>query len=175
MRNNKKRSLIALLTAVMLLSGTIGLTAAYFSDIDPYIGDAKLTLKGKTIIHENPEEKIKDIQIENVGEVPVFVRVKLFGPADLLKITVDNKTWIKSEEDGYYYYCKILQAKPDEPYITPKGTLVGTVEVTPKQAAELGDSFTVTAVQECSTIIYDDNNVAQPKLGWTLPSGVARQ
>ena len=174
MRNNRKRSLIALLTAVMLLSGTIGLTAAYFSDIDPYIGDAKLTLKGKTIIRENPEEKKKNIQIENVGEVPVFVRVQLFGPADLLTVTVDNKTWIKGD-DGYYYYCRILQAKPDEPYITPKDTLVGTVSVTPKQAAELGDSFTVTAVQECSTIIYDDNNEAQPMLGWTLPDKVARQ
>lgn len=176
MRNNRKRSLIALLTAVLLLSGTIGLTAAYFSDIDPYIGDAKLTLKGKTIIRENPEEKKKDIQIENVGEVPVFVRVKLFGPADLLKITVDTDTW-KKGEDGYYYYYKILQPKPDEPYITPKGKLVGTVEVSPKQAAELGDSFTVTVVQECATIIYDDNNVAQPwpALGWKLPDGVERQ
>ena len=109
-----------------------------------------------------------------VGEVPVFVRVQLFGPADLLTVTVDNKTWIKGD-DGYYYYCRILQAKPDEPYITPKDTLVGTVSVTPKQAAELGDSFTVTAVQECSTIIYDDNNEAQPMLGWTLPDKVARQ
>ena len=173
MRNNRKRSLIALLTAVMLLSGTIGLTAAYFSDVDPYIGEAKLILKGKTEIHEGDKDTEKNIQVENVGEVPVFVRVKLFGP-DLLKITVDTDTWIKGD-DGYYYYCKILQAKPDEPYITPKDTLVGTVEVTPKQAAEMGDSFTVTAVQECSTIIYDDNNVAQPMLGWTLPAGVARQ
>ena len=173
MRNNRKRSLIALLAVVMLLSGTLGLTAAYFSDVDPYIGEAKLILKGKTEIHEGDKDTEKNIQVENVGEVPVFVRVQLFGP-DQLEITVDNKTWIKGD-DGYYYYCRILQAKPDEPYITPKDTLVGTVSVTPKQAAELGDSFTVTAVQECSTIIYDDNNEAQPMLGWTLPDKVARQ
>ena len=173
MRNNRKRSLIALLTAVMLLSGTIGLTAAYFSDVDPYIGEAKLILKGKTEIHEGDKDTEKNIQVENVGEVPVFVRVQLFGP-DQLEITVDNKTWIKGD-DGYYYYCKILQPKPDEPNITPANTLVGKVTLSEKEAAEMGDSFTVTAVQECSTIIYDENNVAQPMLGWTLPNGVARQ
>ena len=173
MRKNKKRSLIALLAVVMLLSGTIGLTAAYFSDVDPYIGEAQLILKGKTEIHEGDKDTEKNIQVENVGEVPVFVRVQLFGP-DQLEITVDNKTWIKGD-DGYYYYCKILQPKPDEPNITPANTLVGKVTLSEKEAAEMGDSFTVTAVQECSTIIYDDNNVAQPKLGWTLPSGVARQ
>lgn len=168
MRNNKKRSLIALLTAVMLLSGTIGLTAAYFSDIDPHIGEAQLILKGKTIIEEGPDDKEKNVQIKNVGEVPVFVRVKLFGPAELLNVAVDTSTWIKSEEDGYYYYHMILQPGQE----TPDDTLVGTVSVTPKQAAELGDSFTVTAVQECSTIIYDDNNKPKPMLGWNLPNGV---
>ena len=172
MRNNRKRSLIALLTAVMLLSGTIGLTAAYFSDIDPHIGEAQLTLKGKTIIEEGPDDREKNVQIKNVGEVPVFVRVKLFGPADLLNVAVDTDTW-KKGDDGYYYYHMILQ--PDQE--TTADTLVGTVSVTPKQEAELGDSFTVTAVQECATIIYDENNVAQPwpPLKWTLPDGVERQ
>ena len=166
MRNNRKRSLIALLTAVMLLSGTIGLTAAYFSDVDPHIGEAQLILKGKTIINEGPVDTEKNVTIKNVGEVPVYVRVQLFGP-DQLDIAVDTSTWIKGD-DGYYYYSKILQPGQE----TPKDKLVGTIELDPKTAAEMGDSFTVTAVQECSTIIYDENNKPQPMLGWKLPDGV---
>lgn len=169
MRNNRKRSLIALLTAVMILTMTAGLTTAYFSDVDPYAGEAQLILKGKTEIHEGDKDTEKNIQIENVGEVPVFVRVRLFGP-DQLEIKLADGTWIAGG-DGYYYYSKILQ--PGE--TTPKDKLIGTVTMSEKEAAELGDSFTVTAVQECSTIIYDDSNVAQPMLGWTLPGGVARQ
>ncbi len=173
MRKNKKRSLIALLIAVMLLSGTVGLTAAYFSAVDPHIGEAQLILKGKTTIEEGPDNTKKNVQIKNVGEVPVYVRVKFFGP-DQLEVTNKADTWIKGD-DGYYYYSKILQPEPGEPNMTPKDTLVGKVEFkNPKEAAEMGDSFTVTVVQECATIIYDDNNKAWPwpALGWTLPEGV---
>lgn len=169
MRNNKKRSLIALLTAVMLLSGTIGLTAAYFSDVDPHIGDAQLILKGKTEIDEGDKDTEKNITIRNVGEVPVYVRVKLFGPDQLKIDPLDESKWFLGD-DGFYYYYKILQPGDE----TPENTLVGTVTLNERQAAEMGDSFTVTAVQECATIIYDDNNKAWPwpPLKWTLPEGV---
>ena len=172
----KRRKLLILGAAalILVLSTGIGTAWAYFSTYSEAEGGYRLHLarQREVEIEEEFSQWTKRISLKNEeGKSPVYVRAKVFAPT-MQSVSYLNESgkWSLGE-DGYYYYNKILQ--PGD--TTPADKLIGTVTMSEKEAAELGGSFTVTAVQECSTIIYDDNNVAQPMLGWTLPGGVARQ
>lgn len=164
MRSLNRKSFLALLAAALLVISTVGAAVAYFSALDKAAGDAKIVLKGKTEIHEGSDSKEKDVTIKNVGETDVVVRVKAFGPAQMV-LTINNQNWVEGE-GGYYYYKGIL--KPEAPgNETAAGTFKAKIDVSEKEKAELGDQFSITVVQECSVVI--DKEAGTNSAGWTLP------
>ena len=170
MKKFNRRSLIALLAIMVLVVSSIGVTVAYFSAETRAQGSAKLSLQGQTTIDEGDKDTEKNVTIQNVGESDVIVRVAFFGPGGLtegLKIAASGD-WVDGG-DGFYYYKQVLKAGEDgNGDKTAANTLVGTVTLSEKEAAEFGTDFTVTVVQECSTIVYE-NGVAKAVAGWKLP------
>ena len=170
MKKFNRKSLIALLAIMVLIVSSIGVTVAYFSAETRAEGEAKLSLRGETVIDEGDDETEKNVTIQNTGETDVIVRVAFFGPSGLekgLEITAGSD-WVKGD-DGFYYYKKILRAAEDgNGDKTTANSLIGKLTLSEKEAAELGENFRVTVVQECSTLKYVDNKPVSAS-GWTLP------
>ena len=167
MKSMNRKSFIALLAAALLLISTVGVAVAYFSALDQAAGDAQLALTGKTEIHEGDSKTEKDVTIRNVGETEVVVRVKAFGPSQMV-LTIDESKWVLGDDD-YYYYKGILKpgenGQPGDE--TAAKTFNAKLVVTDKEKAELGDQFTITVVQECSVVI--DKDAGTNTAGWPLP------
>ena len=124
----KKLSLLVV-TLVLVLSVSVGLTMAYFSDYTPAKGGELLVLGGQTEIEEHVTDNSKDVTIHNTGETTVLIRVGIFGP-DKMDVQYDESAW---EKDGtFYYYKKAL--KPGE----------ATSEQLKALAREYGDKVIIT-------------------------------
>lgn len=170
MKAISKRSFIALLAVMMLIAASVGATAAYFSATDKAEGAAKLNLKGETKIEEG-EEEYKQIVITNTGKADLLVRVKLFGvDDDVMTVTVPSG-WSEIDEEGWYYYKTILPGDQTPQATTGAPITVKLDKLTPKQIAELGESFDVTVVHEATPVVYSGGSLVLPT-GWNLPDGV---
>ena len=175
MKAISKRRFIALLAVMMLIVASIGITTAYFSDTDKAEGAATLNLKGETKIEEGDKD-FKQIVITNTGKADLLVRVKLFGvdkkvdDKKVLNVSVPG-AWANGD-GGWYYFRTILPGDK-----SPQATTGAPIEVklndelTPKEIAELGDSFDVTVVHEATPVVYKEGKLVLPE-DWTLPSGV---
>lgn len=170
MKAISKRRFIALLAVMMLIITSIGVTAAYFSDTDKAEGVAQLNLKGETKIEEGDKD-FKQIVITNTGKADLIVRAKLFGIDDTVMDVTVPSGWAAGD-GGWYYFKTILPGDQN-----PQATTGAPIEVklkeglSPKQIAELGDSFEVTVVHEATPVVYDGGKLVIPD-DWTLPSGV---
>ena len=170
MKANSKKRFIALLAVMMLIITSIGVTAAYFSDIDEAEGVAMLNLKGETKIEEGDKD-FKQIVITNTGKADLLVRAKLFGIDDTVMNVTIPSGWAPGD-DGWYYFKTILPGDKN-----PQATTGDPIEVklkedlTKKQIAELGDSFDVTVVHEATPVVYSGGKLVIPD-DWTLPAGV---
>lgn len=118
-------------------------------------------------------------EVENSGENPVFLRVKLTkgitwaegaeiaDEVDLDKVSIDLNTEYWIEQDGYYYYRKVLPAgETTEPLFTTVSFDVSMDNVF--QNAQIHIDITVQAVQSA-------NNGTDPlkALGWPAEGGAA--
>jgi predicted ribosomally synthesized peptide with SipW-like signal peptide len=150
MKTVKKKSILLVVAMMLVLSLTVGLTLAYFSDYEAAKGGASIALGGQTEIEENVTDKEKVVQINNIGETNVVVRVAIYMPEALEKvensITFENASdWVK--DGGFYYYTKVLEPKKSTSTITAKTTVPDDVQ--------LGDSFDVVVVHESDQALYD--------------------
>ena len=170
MKANSKKRFIALLAVMMLIITSIGVTAAYFSDIDEAEGVAMLNLKGETKIKEGDKD-FKQIVVTNTGKADLLVRVKLFGvDKNIMNVTIPSG-WAAG--DGGWYYFKTILPGDQSPQATTGAPIeVKLKEKLPeKELAALGDSFDVTVVHEATPVVYDKGKLVIPD-DWTLPSGV---
>lgn len=159
MKTRRKRIGIVLCSlALVMMMGSAAW--AYFSDYDQAIGVARLHMQGQTRIHEDVSGTEKNITIENVGDTSVVVRVAIYGPLEdkNLKVTL-TKDW---EKHGDYYYYKHLLA----PGANTGDAINAAVQLSEKEAAELGDSFTVTVIHESAMPKFNASGVAQKPDGW---------
>ncbi|MBQ6622304.1 MAG: hypothetical protein IJH75_05675 [Mogibacterium sp.] len=156
MDRNKK---LVLLAVLLLLLVPLGLTRAYFSDYEEQIGEARINLKGETVIEEEVQEMEKTITIVNTGEpgksASVVVRVRIFGPDEMTVPTVGDG-WVLSGD--WYYYKHVLAPGEETTSITAS---VKDVPVT----LELSD-MDIIVVQESAPAVYDVNNVVIAPEGW---------
>lgn len=163
MKNRK--FITAILSLVLVLAATVGITIAYFTDYESGKGGAKLTLKGETWIDEKADDNSKDIVIQNVGETEMIVRVRVYGDASHLTIADEQSGWILGS-DGYYYYNKIL--KPD-PAGRGNGDRSTTLHAEIKVSGEEDiEDFDIIVTHESSLVIYDGTdagNIICPS-GW---------
>ena len=75
---NKKSLLVIAITLVLSLS--VGLTMAYFSDYNAARGGRGIALGGKTELHDDYDASKKTVVIQNTGETDVIVRVAVYAP-----------------------------------------------------------------------------------------------
>ena len=157
MKTVKKRTILLVIAMMLVLSMTLGLTLAYFSDHTEAKGGAMLALGAKDEIHERVDENSKSVWIENTGETNIVVRAAIYGPTQM-KVKADTSLW--EENGGYYYYKQIL--KPGE--LTKEGSLVADTEF--PEGTDLGPEFEIVVVQECAQAIYGDGNIVSKPAGW---------
>lgn len=157
MKTVKNRSILLVIALALVLSLTVGLTLAYFSDHTEAKGGSKLALGGKSEIHEEVDNDKKVVTIENTGETNLVVKVMIVGPAQM---TVDaGDGWVQFDGDDFYYYNKILAPGESTTSITantgdyPAGT-------------DLGDAYQIVVVHESAQPVYDSNNKVKKPDGW---------
>ena len=144
------RKILLVISLVLVLSITVGLTMAYFSDHTAAKGGMKVALGSQTEIEEDqPDDHTKTIIINNTGETDVMVRVAVYGPGE---ISYSGSGWTNGN-DGYWYYNSIIPAEKSSEALT------ATWEV----PADLGDDYSVVVTQEAEMVVYDaKGKVAAP-------------
>lgn len=150
-----KRSKVYLLVValVLVLSMTVGLTMAYFSDHTEAKGGKKVALGGQTTIREEQNDNNKVIRIENTGETDVIVRVAVYGPTAITY--EDSQDWV--QKGDYIYYNKVLPAPEDG-----KQSFTSKIKASWDVPADLGDDYNVVVVQESEQAVYKDGKVVTP-------------
>ena len=160
---NKKNLLVIAIALVLSLS--VGLTMAYFSDYSAARGGKGIALGGKTELQDEYTSDKKEVSIYNKGETDVVVRVSVYAPIVIgndgeQTATVSGDNWVKVGEGdtAHYYYKYVL--KPGE---TTDTLLVKTEYL---KNADLGDLAEVIVTHESAQAVQDANgNIATPK-GW---------
>ena len=152
-----KRSKVYLLVValVLVLSMTVGLTMAYFSDYTPAKGGKTVALGGQTKVEETQNEDNKIIDIVNTGKTDVVVRVKVIAPGnpDAIDYRESGSEWIDGK-DGYYYYNQVLPAGK---------TTVSSLKAKWDVPKDLGDDYNVVVIQESEqAVYYDTGKVVTP-------------
>ncbi len=144
-----KRSKVYLLVVafVLVLSMTVGLTMAYFSDHTEAKGVKQIALGGQTRINEQQRDNEKLITIENFGDTDVVVRVAVYGPTEIKYELPSDWTRITKEGRDYVYYTKVLPAK----------TRTSQIRAYWDVPADIGDDFNVVVIQESDQAVYYAN------------------
>ena len=166
MKTVNKKSLLVIAIA-LVLSLSVGLTMAYFSDYSAARGGKGIALGGKTKLNDTYDNDSKTVVIENIGDTDVIVRVAVYAPIvkETQTATVSGDNWeIRGEGDNaHWYYTKVL---------TPRGTAGSKTEALTvdtrylKSDADLGDVAQIIVTHESAQAVQDANgNIATPK-GW---------
>lgn len=166
-RNNKSIAVLSLLALTLVLTLSVGSTLAYFTTYARARGGYTLALGDSTEIKEEFDDWVKHVQIENTGETPCYVRVKLFaGSAYTLEISAQDDDWVYREDDGYWYY-----KKPVEP-----GGLTSVIDASIHVPENLKEDFDVAVVQECVPVSYnaDGTPVGYDQVDW-LPAAESEE
>ena len=142
---NKKILLVISLMLVLTLS--VGLTMAYFSDHTEAKGGKQIALGGQTKINEDPSNDNKVIWITNTGDTDVVVRVAVYGPT---AITYEQSADWKQAGD-YVYYTQVLPAPKDG-----KPSYTSQIRAYWDVPADLGDDYNVVVIQESDQAVYND-------------------
>ena len=152
---NKKTILLAISFA-LVLSLSVGMAFAYFSDHTAAKGGASITLGGNTDIHEVVEDNSKTISIENTGETDVVVRVGIYGPSTMTVTDVEGSGWEYDEDTGFWYYDQVL---------TPQSS-TSEITATVKAPKDQVEDFDVVVVHESAQVTYDENGKIKVPEGW---------
>ena len=157
---NKKSLLVIAITLVLSLS--VGLTMAYFSDYNAARGGRGIALGGKTELHDDYDASKKTVVIANTGETDVIVRVAVYAPvlSDGQTVTVSGSNWAMegSGDTAYWYYTQVL----------PVGQSTSPLTVNTEYMinADLGNTAEVIVTHESVQAVKDANgNYALPA-GW---------
>ena len=170
----KKRTLIlAVLAVVLVLSSGIGSTIAYFTTYSNARGGYVIHLGGKTEIEEQISDNRKIVRIFNraetdddIGQHPVFVRVKAFTDSDGSLSYPDTSGLWQQGTDGYWYYQKALTAgtdsKPEGAVTDPAFVVVVSVNRTLKE----GEHLDVIVVHESVPAIFKGDGSPDLTTAW---------
>ena len=151
------------LSLILCLSVSIGFAFAYFTDYENARGGAILKLHGQTHLNEKVDETGKTISIQNVDEPDMVVRVMVIGNEEHLGV-IKGDNWIGPDEDGWYYYSKVLKGSKDG-----NGESTSDLKAEIKVTDEDIDDFHVVVVHEACRVVYDGDTVKVPE-GWNIDS-----
>ncbi|HJD22687.1 MAG TPA: SipW-dependent-type signal peptide-containing protein [Firmicutes bacterium] len=167
--NAKKKILSVGLAASLAAVAVVGSSLAYFTDTDAKdnvftIGNVGIVLTEPKWDEGGAEEALdmypgeavaKDPTVTNDGKNPAFVRVKVEFPAGInmtyeaensYEANTCNEGWVYNEDDGYFYYTKVLEAGASTPAVFSRVRL-GTDATNNTEGAESTIKVTAEAVQ----------------------------
>jgi predicted ribosomally synthesized peptide with SipW-like signal peptide len=159
MKAFNKKSILTVIAAALVLSLSMGLTFAYFSDFEAAKGGAQLTLGSQTHIDEEVSDKGKTIVIQNTGTTDVVVRVGVYGPSTMSVTDVSGDKW--EYDNGFWYYTEVIKVDGES---TP---LIAEIKAPKGQI----DNFDVVVVQECAQVVYDEEGNIKVPEGWANKIG----
>jgi len=153
MKLAKNRSILIIIAMALVLSLSVGMTFAYFSDHTAAKGEAIVNLTGKTEIVEKVKDDKKTIVIKNIGNTDVLVRVAVYGPSAM---TVTPESGWTEKKGDFYYYESILQVGKSTSSITayiegPEGIV---------------ENFDVVVINECIPVTYNEDNTVFIPSDW---------
>ncbi|MCI8513299.1 MAG: hypothetical protein HFI93_01510 [Lachnospiraceae bacterium] len=162
MKTNKKlaNAIRIFLVAGMILTAGITSASAYFTTYTEAEGGYPIALGDTTTIYETVSEWTKHLRITNQeGSEPVYVRARAYcGRMYSLSYESESEYWSKApDEEGFYYYNKILEAGETAEELRIRIT-------NPPQDAS--DSFNVIVIYESTPVQYDENG--NPYMDWNL-------
>ena len=112
----------------------------------------------------------KTIKIKNVNEPDMVVRVMIIADKDHLGDITLGKDWSGPDDDGWYYYGKMLKGSTDR---DGDETSELRAEVNVSGNEDIND-FDVVVVQEAERVVYDQdsegNNIVSVPEGWNIDS-----
>ena len=156
MKAFNKKSILAVIAAALVLSLSMGMTFAYFSDYEAAKGGAQLTLGAQTHIEEDVTDKGKTLVIQNTGDTDVVVRVGVYGPSTMSVEDVSGENWAYDAGTGFWYYTKVIPAGKEST------ALDATITAPEGQI----DNFDVVVVQDCAQVVYDEAGSIMVPEGW---------
>ena len=169
MRNHRKLLIMAL-SLILCITASVGIAFAYFTDYENARGGAILNLKGQTWIDEDADKDGKTIVIKNVNEPDMVVRVMIIADKDHLGDITPGNDWSGPDDDGWYYYGKVLKGSTDR---DGDETSKLRAEVKVSGNEDIND-FDVVVVQEAERVVYDQdsegNNIVSVPAGWNIDS-----
>ena len=154
MKTVTKKSFLLVIAMALVLSISVGLTLAYFSDNSEAKGGAALTLGGSIkIVEPVVTDTGKQIQIVNTGETDVLVRVRVIGPSGTETKPQVAADWVYDGKTDYWYYTKVL----------PVGGTASDLNATFSGSKIAVAQFDVLVVSDCVQVAYDtDNKIVKP-------------
>ena len=158
---NKISKTLFALVLVLCLTATVTISIAYFTDYEDAKGGAVMTLSGGTEVTEEMKDNNKLIKVVNTGETDMIVRVMIYGDADHMTIR-PGSGWIKSDQDGAYYYKSILKGSEDGK--SGDETSVIEAAISAEEEEDLA-KFDITVIHEGARVIYEGDGVETPD-GW---------
>ena len=156
MMKRNRTLIMTVLSLALILTATVGVSFAYFTDYESARGGAVLHLSGQTELTENVKDDNKEIGIRNTGETDMLVRVFVIGDEKILTVSGDG--WTQGA-DGAWYYTSILKVGEEAPILK--------AEVSAKESDNI--DFDVIVAHESSRVVYDvrdGKNIVKTPEGW---------
>lgn len=159
-KRSRKKVVMLIIAAILLLSVSIGVTLAYFSDYEEASGGATLKLGGETEMTEGSDSASKHIVVENTGRTDMITRVMIFDNEHMTVTLENEKDWHVTEIEGgkCYYYTKILAPGKKTSAIDAELSIEW-------QGEEPEYNFDVTVVHESAQAVFNGRTLATPN-GW---------
>ncbi len=167
----KKGSLcLAALAVVLVLGAGVHNIWAYFTTYAQAQGGYVVELGDKTQIKEEFADWTKRVVITSSEDSqPVYVRAKVFCESTLverLEYEYPEADWTYNEDDDYFYYQHILDAKQETSELLIRINLKEEFDPATGEILEneVGDNFNVVVVYECTPVRYDE--AGNPYADW---------
>lgn len=152
MKDKKKYRLKVIITievmifVIFILMGSVYAYLATFASIE---GTIAINIeKPNSKLHQEVNGNLKNISIENTGNMAIYARVKVFAPSKV-KVIVSSKSnndklkW-KQEEDGYWYYNNVI--------LPGQTTEILEINVD-------NNKFSPIVISETAIALYNDNGM----------------
>ena len=136
---------------------------AYFTDTHQADGGLPIKLQPPAELKEWYGQATKHVVVTNSADAtaPVFVRAKV---QTSLKFAAAGDGW-KSNEDGWYYYDKMVKPGKDTKELTVKVTFPTVKSEEQPDGAVYGESYSVIVLYETTMAVYDNNGNPAPNWG----------
>ena len=160
----KRHIILGVLTTILVLCSTIGMSFAYFTTYA--ISQGGYVIKSQPRIDERFENKKKTIWITNSENAsPVFVRAKVFSGSEFTINYEPGTGWSYNTEDQYWYFTEPLQGSESTT------TLVASIDKIP-EGLKNGDEFNIVVIYESVLAVYDGDN---PDMATSWANGTVKR